>query len=130
MMNALPSLRPLRRFLPRSAIIVGCAALAACAGLPPSDQIAVSRSAVNNAVSAGGTEFAPVEMKSAQDNLSQADAAVFAKDFDKARMLAQKSELDARVAERTALAGKAKRAVADARESTKELREESLRITQ
>lgn len=129
-MNALPSLRPLCRFFSRSAIIAGGVLLTACAGLPPSDQIAVSRSAVNSAVSAGGTEFAPVEMKSAQDNLSKADAAVFSKDFDKARSLAQKAEWDARVAERTAVAGKAKRAVEDARKSTQELREESLRITQ
>ncbi len=50
--------------------------LAGCAGNPPTEQFAVTESAVNNAVSAGGPEYAPVEMKSAQDKLSQARIAM------------------------------------------------------
>ena len=39
--------------------------LAGCAGKPPTEQYAVTQSAVNAAVSSGGTEFAAVEMKAA-----------------------------------------------------------------
>ena len=50
--------------------------LAGCAGNPPTEQYAVTESAVNSAVSAGGTEFAAVEMKSAQDKFKQAEIAM------------------------------------------------------
>ena len=61
--------------------------LAGCAGNPPSEQYAVSQSAVNSAVSAGGTEFAAVEMKSAQDKLKEADLAMQYHKYDEARKL-------------------------------------------
>ncbi len=59
--------------------------LAGCAGNPPTEQFAVTESAVNNAVSAGGPEYAPVEMKSAQDKLSQARIAMNDKEYDQAK---------------------------------------------
>lgn len=61
--------------------------LAGCAGNPPTEQFAVTESAVNNAVSAGGPEYAPVEMKSAQDKLSQARIAMNDKEYDQAKRL-------------------------------------------
>ena len=54
--------------------------LAGCAGNPPSEQYAVTQSAVNSAISAGGTEFAAVEMKSAQDKLKEAELAMHEKE--------------------------------------------------
>lgn len=104
--------------------------LAGCAGNPPTEQYAVTESAVNSAVSAGGTEFAAVEMKSAQDKLKQAELAMQEKKYDEARKLAEQAEWDARVAERKAQAGKAQKAVQDARQGVNELREESMRQTQ
>ena len=101
--------------------------LTGCAGTAPVEQYAVSRSAVNAAVSAGGTEFAAVEMKSAQDKLKDAEIALHGKDYDDARRLAEQAEWDARVAERKAQAAKARRAVEDARQGVKDLREEGLR---
>ena len=101
--------------------------LTGCAGTAPVEQYAVSRSAVNAAVSAGGTEFAAVEMKSAQDKLKDAEIALHGKDYDDARRLAEQAEWDARVAERNAQAAKARRAVEDARQGVKDLREEGLR---
>lgn len=65
--------------------------LAGCAGNPPTEQFAVTESAVNNAVSAGGPEYAPVEMKSAQDKLSQARIAMNDKEYDQAKRLAQQA---------------------------------------
>lgn len=65
--------------------------LAGCAGNPPSEQYAVSQSAVNSAVSAGGTEYSAVEMKSAQDKLKQAEIAMQDQKYDEARRLAEQA---------------------------------------
>src|SRR5690606_5593084 len=85
--------------------------LAGCAGNPPTEQYAVTQSAVNSAVSAGGTEFAAVEMKAAQDKFKQAEIAMHDKKYDEARRLAEQAEWDARVAERKAQAAKAEKAL-------------------
>lgn len=106
------------------------ALLAGCAGHPPSEQYAVTQSAVNSAVSAGGTEFAAVEMKSAQDKFKQAELAMHDEHYDEAKRLAEQAEWDARVAERKAQAAKAKRAVQDARQGVEDLRNEGMRATQ
>lgn len=104
--------------------------LAGCAGNPPTEQYAVSQSAVNSAVSAGGTEFAAVEMKSAQDKFKQAEIAMHDKKYDEARLLAEQAEWDARVAERKAQAAKAQKAVQDARQGVQDVRQEGLRSAQ
>ena len=104
--------------------------LAGCAGNPPSEQYAVTQSAVNAAVTAGGTEYAAVEMKSAQDKFKQAELAMQEKNYDEARKYAEQAEWDARVAERKAQAAKAQKAVQDARQGVNELREEGMRHAQ
>jgi len=104
--------------------------LAGCAGNPPSEQYAVSQSAVNSAVSAGGTEYSAVEMKSAQDKLKQAEIAMHDKQYDQARTLAEQAEWDARVAERKAQAMKAEQSAKDAQQGVQELRQESQRTVQ
>ncbi|MDI2594006.1 DUF4398 domain-containing protein [Pseudomonas sp. N3-W] len=104
--------------------------LAGCAGNPPTEQYAVTQSAVNSAVSAGGTEFAAVEMKSAQDKLKQAEIAMHDKKYDEAKRLAEQAEWDARVAERKAQAAKAEQALKDSQKGVQELRQEGMRSVQ
>ena len=104
--------------------------LAGCAGKPPTEQYAVTQSAVNSAVSAGGTEFAAVEMKAAQDKFKQAEIAMHDKKYDEAKRLAEQAEWDARVAECKAQAMKAQKAVQDARQGVQELREEGMRAAE
>ncbi|VVP72969.1 hypothetical protein PS918_01510 [Pseudomonas fluorescens] len=117
--------------LKMAALAIGASfVLAGCAGNPPTEQFAVTESAVNSAVSAGGTEFAAVEMKAAQDKLKQAEIAMHDKQYDQARTLAQQAEWDARVAERKAQAMKAEQAVKDSRKGVQELRQESQRTVQ
>jgi uncharacterized lipoprotein YmbA len=117
--------------LKMAALAIGSSlVLAGCAGNPPSEQFAVTESAVNNAVSAGGTEFAAVEMKSAQDKLKQAEIAMHDKKYDQAKILAEQAEWDARVAERKAQAMKAEQAVKDSQRGVQELRQESQRTVQ
>jgi len=104
--------------------------LAGCAGNPPTEQYDVTQSAVNSAVSAGGTEYAAVEMKAAQDKFKQAEIAMHDKKYDEAKRLAEQAEWDARLAERKAQAAKAQKAVQDARQGAQDVREEGLRSAQ
>ncbi|MHC8385726.1 DUF4398 domain-containing protein [Pseudomonas sp. LB3P14] len=128
--TAKSSFPPLRS-LKLAALAIGSGlVLAGCAGNPPSEQFAVTESAVNSAVSAGGTEFAAVEMKSAQDKLKQAEIAMHDKKYDEAKTLAEQAEWDARVAERKAQAMKAEQAVKDSQKGVQELRQESQRTVQ
>lgn len=119
--------RPLRELKLATLLLGSSLLLAGCAGNPPSEQYAVSQSAVNSAVSAGATEFAPVEMKAAQDKLKEAEFAMHDEEYEQARRLAEQAEWDARVAERKAQAAKAERALQDARQGIQELREEGMR---
>ncbi len=100
-------------------------ALAGCASVPPpKEQIAVSRAAVGDAVGAGGTEYAPVAMRSAQDKLDRALAAQAAGENAQARRLAEEAEVDAKLAETRARSEKAQRAVAELREGIRILQQE------
>ena len=128
--TAKPASTPLRS-LKLAALAIGSSlVLAGCAGNPPTEQYAVTQSAVNSAVSAGGTEFSAVEMKSAPDKLKQAEIAMHDQKYDEARVLAEQAEWDARVAERKAQAIKAEQAVKDSRIGGQELRQESRRTVQ
>lgn len=119
------------RSLPLAGLLLGSALLlGGCAGNPPTEQFALTESAVNDAVSAGGPEYAAVEMKAARDKLSQAEKALHDKEYEEAKRLAERAEWDARVAERKALAAKAEKTLQDARQGVEELREESLRGAQ
>ncbi|MEL7558870.1 DUF4398 domain-containing protein [Stutzerimonas chloritidismutans] len=126
-MNTVKS--PLSRFqLPKlAAVALGGLLLVGCAGNPPNEQFAVTESAVRSAVSAGATQYAPVDMRAAQEKWKQAELAMQKENYDEARRLAQQAEWDARVAERKAQAAKAQKAVEDAQKGIQELREESMR---
>jgi predicted S18 family serine protease len=101
--------------------------LTACAGNPPTEQFAVTESAVRSAVSAGGTEYAAVEMRAAQEKWKEAELAMQKENYEQARKLAEQAEWDARVAQRKAEAVKAQKAVEDAQQGIRELREEGMR---
>lgn len=119
------------RGLKLAALAIGTSfVLAGCAGNPPTEQYAVTQSAVNSAVSAGGTEFAAVEMKQAQDKLKQAEIAMHDKKYDDAKRLAEQAEWDARLAERKAQAAKAEKAVQEARQGVQDVRQEGMRSAQ
>ena len=98
--------------------------LAGCAGNPPTAQMAVTQSAVNEAVSSGGNQFAPIETKSAQDKWTQAQTALSNEKYDEAKRLAEQAEWDARLATRKTQAAKAQAALQDAQNSIQQIREE------
>jgi hypothetical protein len=126
-MNKLSSYQRYLQMLAISAAL----GLAGCASVPPpTEQMAVSRAAIVSALSAGGNEYAPVEMKSAQDKLDLASREMAKEEFESARRLAESSQADARLAEKKAQAGKAMKAASVTREDNRVLREEMNRKTQ
>ena len=103
-----------------AAVIAGCASV----GPPPTEQMAVSRSAIANAVSAGGSEYASAEMRIAQDKMDRANRAMGKEEYENARWLAEEAQVDARLAEKLANSAKAQQAAAVIQEDSRVLREE------
>jgi len=100
-------------------------AIAGCASIPPpTEQMAVSKSAIANAVSAGGSEYAPVEMRAAQEKMDRAQRAMQKEDYGDARWLAEEAQADARLAEKKAQSAKAQKAALVMQDDIRVLREE------
>jgi hypothetical protein len=112
----------------RTISALGCATVvfAGCASTPPAptEQMAVSKSALANAVSAGGGEYAPVELRTAQDKMDRANRAMDKQDYENARWLAEEAESDARLAEKKAQSAKAQKAASVMQDDIRVLREE------
>ena len=88
----------------------GVLALAACSSpqkAPATADVAVSRNAVENAVSAGAADLAPAEINAARDKMLRASAALAAKDYALARDLATQASADAKLAQSKANSTKA-----------------------
>ena len=87
-------------------------------------QLAVAKTAVADAVSAGAAEFAPVELKTAQDNLEDAEKAAMDDDYKRARKLGENAQTNAQLATAKARAAKAKQAADALKESDQTLQNE------
>jgi hypothetical protein len=119
------------RHAPRALVCVLAAfLLTACAGVPPpTEQVAVSRAAVADAVSAGGGEYAPAALRRAQEMLDRSNAAMVSHQYADARRYAEDAEVDARLAAVTARSEKARKAVSEIEMSIQALKEELARAT-
>jgi hypothetical protein len=105
--------------------------LTGCASTPvPTEQLAVSKTQIESATTAGGTEFAPLELKMAREKLDAANRAVSEKDNEKAARLASEAQVDAKLAETKALSGKAQKAVAETQDHLRTMQHEVNRNTQ
>lgn len=101
-------------------LTVGCSSLKT----PATADVAVSKEAVENAASAGGAQFAPLEMNAAREKLALANQAMAAKNYKLAVDLASQAQADAKLAQGKANSAKAQ-ATADAlQEDIRVLREE------
>lgn len=102
--------------------------MTACASTPripaPTEQMAVSRAAISTASSAGGSEFAPVQLKSAMDKMDSAEHAMGAKNYGLARQMAEEAQVDAQLAAAAAQTGKAQQAAKALHESDHVLKKE------
>ena len=106
------------------AVLISTSAKAARA---PTEQMAVAQAALNDAVSAGGAEFAPGALVVAQDKLARGAAAMQARQYDDARRLAEEAEVDARLAAVIARSAKTQRAVAEIESGIQALKDEIAR---
>jgi Domain of unknown function (DUF4398) len=102
--------------------------LAACASSPVADEkIAVAKASVQRAEQGGAPQAAPVELKTASDELARAEKANANHDMIPATKLAEKANIDAQVAEATAQQQRANKAALEFDASMQALRQESMR---
>jgi hypothetical protein len=120
----------MKRSIGPIAMALGALALAGCASVPaPREQVAVSNAAVNEALTAGGGQYAPRVLQNAQRKLDAARAAMAAGDNVKARRLAEEAEVDARLAAADARSTMSQQAAAQVNASIDALRAEVERST-
>lgn len=112
------------RLLCSVAALLGMAACASSQKTPAVADVAVSRSAVESATSAGAAELAPDELQAAREKLMRANQALAAKDYRNAQDLATQASADARLAQSKANSAKASNAANELQESIRVLREE------
>jgi septal ring factor EnvC (AmiA/AmiB activator) len=91
--------------------------------------MAVSKAAISNANSTGGSEFAPLQLKSAMEKMDRAERAMTDKNYELARQLAEQAQVDAQLAGLTARSAKAQKAVDALLEDNRVLRQEIDRKT-
>jgi hypothetical protein len=101
-------------------LAAGCSSM----NTPATASVAVSAAAVESASSAGGAEFAPVEMSSARDKMARANKAMTAKDYKLANDLANQAQADAKLAQSKAGSAKAQTAANALQDDIRVLREE------
>lgn len=110
--------------------LLGIVLLASCASSnPPNKQMTETEMVIQAANAAGGTEFAPLEMREANRKLDLARQSVKENKFARASRLAEHARVDAELAHAKALSGKAQKSVAELRESIRVLQEEIRRST-
>ncbi len=130
-MNKSYSIKPYQ-LRSRLAVIVAAAVfMTGCASTPPpTAQMAVSRAAITNANSAGANEFAPLQIKSANEKMAGAERAMVDEEYGLAGKLAAQAQVDAELAGEKARSAKAQKAADAVQEDSNVLRQEIDRNTQ
>jgi hypothetical protein len=112
-------------FFRKTALGLAALALTACASAPPpTDQLAVSRAAVDAAQRSGAGELAAVELAHARAKLERAQHAMNTNNYVEARRLADEAAVDAELAQARAATARALTAAAQVDQSIRALREE------
>lgn len=91
---------------------------------PPTDEIARTQAAINQAEQVGARNYAPLELREARKKLDQARQLIDQKQYERARRMADQAEVDAQLAESKTLSEKAQKAVRELKESIRILKEE------
>lgn len=107
-----------------SGLVVG---LAGCPGKPPIDIVSNADMAVNQAMNANAQQYAPAELQRALDKVARAKQAMADENYERARRLAEKAQVDAQVAEAKARSGNARQAAREAQQTIETLRREAQR---
>ena len=90
----------------------------------PTQELALSRAAIDAAARAGAAELAPTELNIARQKQVMADTAMTQEQFDRALLLSNEVQVDARLAEAKARSTRANRAAGEIREDGRALRQE------
>ena len=106
-------------------VLAGCAVKVPA----PAKQVTLATQSIAQAESSGAVEFAPVELKTARDKLSQAKVAMEKEENLKANRLADEAMVDANLAEAKARSAKSQKVVEELKESINVLRKEMNRKT-
>ncbi|NVZ54208.1 DUF4398 domain-containing protein [Pseudomonas sp. B6002] len=107
--------------------VIVAGVLAGCAATPPSEQkTTLARDSVGRALAAQATQFAPLEMKTAQDKLARMEQAIGEKNYVLVDSLAEQIEVDANLAEVKATAVRKQQVLNQAREGIQVLKQEML----
>ncbi|HEY8157802.1 MAG TPA: DUF4398 domain-containing protein [Methylobacter sp.] len=105
--------------------------LTGCASIPaPTGQMAVSKTAVNDAISAGSNEFAPRQLRIAMEKMNAAERAMVDEDYLRAWQLAEQVQVDAQLAALSARSAKAQKAAYTLQEDNRILQQEIERNAQ
>lgn len=108
-----------------------CAVLwmSGCAGKPPTDTLSQAELAVQEADSKTASQYAPLELRTAREQLEQAKRALAEEEYDEARRLAEQALVNAQLAEARSAAEKARQAAAEIQKSIQALQSELQRST-
>ena len=102
--------------------------IVACAATPmPTDKLAVARSSIQRAEQAQAAQYAQVELTTARNKLSAAEAAVDKHNAETAARMADQADVDAQLAEYTARAKQQEQLADQMDASLRDLRNETLR---
>jgi hypothetical protein len=105
--------------------------LAGCASIPaPTEQMAVSKTAVSDAISAGSNEFAPQQLKIAMEKMNAAERAMVDEDYLHAWQLAEQVQVDAQLAALLAHSAKAQKTASKLLEDNRALQQDIERNAQ
>jgi hypothetical protein len=114
----------IRRAVPMSVcgmlIVVG-----GCAGEPSMDTLSSAEIAVNRAIEAKAGEYAPLELRQAQENLDAARQAMNDEEYEQAHRLAEVAQEDARLAEVKAQSETAREQAREIQTTIETLRQEA-----
>jgi len=99
--------------------------LSGCASTPPpTEEVALAESAINQAESSEAQKHAPRELHSAKQKLDAAQTAMLEGDHDHARRMAEQAEIDARLAERKAQSVRTQQSIDKVQTGIREIRGE------
>jgi hypothetical protein len=121
-----PSRQQVLRVFGLTALTALTLSLMACATrIPaPTQEIALSRAAIEAATRAGAAELAPSELNIAQQKQVMAETAMTQEQYDRALLLSNEVQVDARLAEAKARSNRANKAAGELREDGRVLRQE------
>ncbi|MDO6460865.1 DUF4398 domain-containing protein [Granulosicoccaceae sp. 1_MG-2023] len=102
--------------------------MAACSSMPaPTTELAVTEKAVKDAEIAGAREYAPLELRRANEKYEAAELAMQEEDYESAKLLTDEALVDAELAEAKSYSEKSKIALQELRDSIDMMRSEITR---